>query len=681
MSIAVLHLSIKETCVPHLIRHRAGISLILAASLLATTFVSARRAAADPLPAPDKGSPFGMVTAIGNRVRSDEIDAYVALMREAGVQWSREEIFWDKVQPNPGGPFQWSGDGSGFYDYEHSIGAQAAAGMHILGLLDYNPAWFKGQNPPPEAWIKEWGDYVYQTVAHFGRGGAIKHWEIWNEPNLTISGYESGLYRIEDYARLLSVAHDAAKAADPNAVIVLGGMAAVWSYPPAPTTYDYFEYLDVLGKLGAWNNFDILAVHPYRPDAPEGAPWRRDHSATFSEEITRLDSLMLKYGSRPIWLTEVGWASSRGWPGVSEDQQAQFLARLYVIAMAQPSVEKVFWYDFRNDSAPSAPYDRPVYNDNYYEFNYGLLRRGFPLDTNSPALRKPAFLAYRALTHELAGLALQEVPSDGRRPDMPNTYWYRFGGARRVDVLWNTDTGNQMVSVPCGCREALVRHWNGAARYVIYPQDGSLALKLDEQGAPVYVEYDPPPAPGGQFFPQTGHALRGTFQAFWEANGGLPRFGYPLTEEIIEPEAGNGRPRVVQYFERARFEYFPENAGTPFEVQLGLLGISILSRFGVDWQAQPKVADAPPNCLFFAPTGHSLCSPFRERWEQLGGLPLLGQPITEPFQATRQDSGQPYTVQYFERARFEYHPENAGTPYEVQLGLLGRELLNRWDGP
>src|SRR5262249_28136257 len=137
--------------VPRSIRRRQGIGIILVAVLLATTFVSVRRAAADRLPWRDKSTPFGMVTAVGNRVRADEIDAYVALMREAGVQWSREEIFWDKVQREPGGPFQWSGDGSGFYDYEHSIGAQHAAGIRILGLLDYNPAWFKGQNPPPEA--------------------------------------------------------------------------------------------------------------------------------------------------------------------------------------------------------------------------------------------------------------------------------------------------------------------------------------------------------------------------------------------------------------------------------------------------------------------------------------------------------------------------------------------------
>ncbi len=564
---------------PHLIHHRIGIGLILAAALFATTLASAAPARPASQPWSDKGSPFGMVTAVANRVRSDEIDAYVGLLREAGVQWSREEIFWDKVQREPGGPFQWSGDGSGFYDYEHSVGAQVAAGIRILGLLDYNPAWFKGQNPPPEAWIKEWGDYVYATVAHFGRGGAIKHWEIWNEPNLTVSGYESGLYKIEDYARVLRVAHDAARAADPQAVIVLGGMAAVWSYPPSPTTYDYFDYLDALGKLGAWDSFDILAVHPYRPDAPEGAPWRRDHSATFPEEMARLDVLMQRYGAKPVWLTEVGWASSRGWPGVSEDQQAQFLARLYVMALAQPSVEKVFWYDFRNDTAPSAAYDKPVYNDGYYEFNYGLIRRAFPLDPNSPALRKSAFLAYRTLTSELAGLALQETVADGQRPDMPNTYWYRFGGARRVDVLWNTDGSNQMVAIPCGCREALVRHWNGVARYVLYAQDGALSLKLDEQGAPVYVEFDPPVAPAGRLFAETGHSLRGSFGAFWEANGGLPRFGYSLTEEIVEPEADSGRPRVVQYFERARFEYFPENAGTPYEVQLGLLGRELLNRW------------------------------------------------------------------------------------------------------
>jgi hypothetical protein len=635
-------------------------------------------AAAQPGPFRDKGSPFGAVTAVGNRVRAEEIDTYVGLMREAGVQWSREELFWDKVQSQPGGPYQWSGDGSGMYDYDHSIRAQAAAGIRILGLLDYNPAWFKGQNPPVDAWIKDWGDYVYQAVARYGRGnGPIKHWEIWNEPNLSVSGYESGLYTIEDYVRILGVAHDAAKAADPEATIVLGGLASVWIYPPSPTTYDYFDYLNRIGELGGWAYFDIVAVHPYRPDAPEGAPWRRDHPQTFPEEMRRLDDVMERFGTKPVWLTEVGWPTNRGYPGVSEDQQAQFLVRLFVTAIAQPNVEKIFWYDFRNDTMPGAPYDRPVYNDRHFELNYGLLRRTFPLDPNQAGLRKPAFLAYRAMTQHLGGLTLIDVPANGLRPEWPATYWYRFGGARRVDVIWNTDSDSQVVAVPCQCHELLVRRWNGQVRFLLTPENGVVNLRLDEQGSPMYLEYDPPPAPGRQIFAATGHSLSGAFRAFWESRGGLERFGYPLTEELIEPQAGNGRPRTVQYFERARFEHFPEHSSTPYEVQLGLLGDAILRRSGVDWQSLPKQGEAPPGCRFFEESGHTLCPPFLQRWEALGGLPLLGLPITEPFETRRPGGDQTYTVQYFERARMERFAEFAGTPFEVQFGLLGREVLSR----
>jgi hypothetical protein len=651
---------------------------VLLAALLPPRAVLAQ----DPLPWRDKSSPFGVVAAIANRVRRDEVDAYVRLLREANVQWVREEIFWHEVQFEQGGPFRWGGNDAGLYDYDRSIGALSGAGINVLGLLDYNPAWTKGTVTHVNDWIGAWGDYVYQTVARYGRSGQIKHWEIWNEPNLSHFGFESGIHQVSDYVRLLDVARSAAKAADPEATIVLSGLASVWSEPPSPTTYDYFDYLEQLGQLGAWPLFDVLAVHPYRPDAPEGAPWRRDNSQTLQDELWRLDQVLLRYGAKPIWLTEMGYPSSGRRGGVGLDQQGQFLARTYVMALAHPSIEKIFWYDFRDDSAPGAPYDRPVYDENEAEFNYGLVRRTFPLDPNNPALRKPAFLSYRTMANMLGGLTAREVVADGRRADMPSTYWYRFGGSRRVDVLWNTDSPNQVVDVQCSCREALVRHWNGRVRYLIYPSDGVLRIRLDEQGSPVYVEYDPPAErASGRYFPQTGHSLRGAFRSFWELNGGLQRFGYPLTEEVIEPEAGTGRPRLTQYFERARFEYFPEYANTPYAVQLGHLGTAVLQRFGIDWTTLPKVPGAPPECQYFPESGHSLCPPFLQRWRDLGGLPLVGLPISEPFDAVSPETGKPYTVQYFERARFEFHPENVGTPYEIQFGLLGRELITRWSGP
>lgn len=82
----------------------------------------------------------------------------------------------------------------------------------------------------------------------------------------------------------------------------------------------------------------------------------------------------------------------------------------------------------------------------------------------------------------------------------------------------------------------------------------------------------------GRWFPETQHYIGGGFWQYWQANGGLMIFGYPLTDEIEEPDpkAPGGR-RVVQYFERAVFEYHPEN-DPPYRVLLRRLGAEALER-------------------------------------------------------------------------------------------------------
>jgi hypothetical protein len=56
---------------------------------------------------------------------------------------------------------------------------------------------------------------------------------------------------------------------------------------------------------------------------------------------------------------------------------------------------------------------------------------------------------------------------------------------------------------------------------------------------------------------------------------------------------------------------------------------------------------------------------------------VFGLPLTEEFRQQNADTGVTYDVQYLERQRYEYHPELAGTPYEILLGRLGAELLER----
>ncbi|HMM42043.1 MAG TPA: polysaccharide deacetylase family protein [Thermomicrobiales bacterium] len=178
--------------------------------------------------------------------------------------------------------------------------------------------------------------------------------------------------------------------------------------------------------------------------------------------------------------------------------------------------------------------------------------------------------------------------------------------------------------------------------------------------------------PSVVYFPVTGHHVADPFLSTWRKLGGLATFGYPLTEAFTDPDSS----LTVQYFERERFEYHPENAGTEWEVLFALLG-SWLTEGRAEPVFAPIHVDPPPpdtpERRYFAPTGHYLAYGFKAHWETHGGLRIFGYPISEEFSELNSDTGQVYTVQYFERARFEYHPENAGTPYEVLLGRLGAQ--------
>jgi hypothetical protein len=182
------------------------------------------------------------------------------------------------------------------------------------------------------------------------------------------------------------------------------------------------------------------------------------------------------------------------------------------------------------------------------------------------------------------------------------------------------------------------------------------------------------PGAGCRHFPETGHNLCGAFLRHWEQRGGLAIFGYPLSEEFQELSRQDGRVYTVQYFERNRFEYHPELAGTPYEVLLGLLGNDLAAGRRAEGPFLPVAQ--PPDAAYFPETGHTLRGAFRTYWERNGGLAIFGFPISEEFQEYNPADGRVYTVQYFERNRFEYHPELAGTPYEVLLGLLGSQTVD-----
>jgi hypothetical protein len=195
----------------------------------------------------------------------------------------------------------------------------------------------------------------------------------------------------------------------------------------------------------------------------------------------------------------------------------------------------------------------------------------------------------------------------------------------------------------------------------------------------------PPPAQAAtrNCFKEEPKCIEGRFSENWRQNGGLAIFGFPLN--AARQERIEGKSYLVQLFERNRFELHPETR-RPYDVLLGRLGDERLGQIGRSWQNEPKVSAAPGDLCFFAKqTGHAACSDFflyfrshgleldgKKGFSEAESIALFGLPISEAAQEIGSD-GRYYLTQWFERARFEYHPENKA-PYQVLLGRLGAEI-------
>ncbi len=166
-----------------------------------------------------------------------------------------------------------------------------------------------------------------------------------------------------------------------------------------------------------------------------------------------------------------------------------------------------------------------------------------------------------------------------------------------------------------------------------------------------------------RYYSITNTYLAAGFQVFFDTRGGLDRFGYPRSNEMVEGGVN------VQWFQRGRLEWHLFNANV-YRVQVGLVGLELLNARGIYFPPVPLPADPlSANVRYFPETGQLVSHAFLEFFDQKGGLDSFGLPISPELV----EEG--VVVQYFQRARFQYNPQMAGTPYVVQLGLIGDEYL------
>jgi hypothetical protein len=554
-------------------------------------------------------SPFGVVADLGTRfgVRG-QFGKPAELLAASGARWVKEEFRWETVQPSRD---RWTWD---FMDA--AVNEEKARGLEILGLLDYTAGWAVGEarpvstTPPPQ---DLWANYVAQTVARYK--DRVHAWEVWNEPNEPV--FWSGSK--EQFAQLLAVTYDTIKRVDPTAT-VLG---------PTITGVDE-AWLDAM----PWDKFDVLALHMYVPPAT-----LNDQGYSYYDQgLPNLERVVKRRGNKPIWITEFGYSSQGGghpWFVNDEQSQARYLVQhsAQTLAYGGLDIERIMPYVFNNHDG------------------FELVR-----DWSRP---KPAFHAYRTMTERLDGAA-----GVGRVSNVGNGVMaFRFArGGQQIEVVWAPNGGTASF-LSGGDAEVFDLY---GKRSVVAQQGGMVKVQVGPD--PVYVVHAPgggsSSLPGGQsrHFAETGKTVRGPFLTQWETKGGLAIYGFPLSDEFVEV-LEDGRPYTVQYFERARFEWHPEN-NEPHKVQLGQFGRRLHPLY-------PPVPDC--RCgSYFPETGHNIAGGFRDYWLANGGLAQFGYPITDEVVETLED-GRQYTVQWFERARFEYHPENSA-PNHILLGQFGRQI-------
>lgn len=167
-----------------------------------------------------------------------------------------------------------------------------------------------------------------------------------------------------------------------------------------------------------------------------------------------------------------------------------------------------------------------------------------------------------------------------------------------------------------------------------------------------------------RYFDQTGHSISGAIWRYYNRSGGEERFGVPLSELV----SVNGK--YLQYFERSVLEFNPAYPGTDNEVKQ--LPIGTLATANQNFPTVAPFANNP-NRWYFPETGHSLSFGFLDFWRNHGDHDSLGLPISEEM-GEADSSGQNLTVQYFEYAKLEYHPDLTGTNASIQITPLGRKL-------
>jgi len=378
----------------------------------------------------------------------------LAAMDAAGVRLVRQEVRWDKIQPEPD---TWSWEST-----DTTIDAVTGAGMEVIGLLAYGNPWATQATeddhffPPDDP--EDYAAFAAAAADHYA--GRVDRWEIWNEPNAGWRFWKQDPPVLEGdpaaYAALFVAAARAIHEVQPGAEVMIGGTFFHEQVIPGAISF-LSEAAEAEPAL--FDEADALAFHPYPLYPPRVPPEAAtDGEIPLWEMTAQLRALA---GDQlPLVATELGWPS---WDSVSEEEQASWLIREVALAHAS-GVRDVCWYTLADG-------DEPEGNP---EEAFGLYRH----DEETP---KAAGEAYAAFAEALGTDAIAWGRAEealGLPDGVLATRYTTAAEDRIVTVLWTLEgdaAAATLAAEGCGGWEGLL----GAAPTV--DADGAVTIDVTPQ--------------------------------------------------------------------------------------------------------------------------------------------------------------------------------------------------------
>lgn len=350
----------------------------------------------------------------------------------------RADLSWNQVEGDKG---QYN-----FSAHDALLASLKQRGIRlVLTLASGNNLYDGGLSPHTDEGRAAFAAFASAAAAHFAGEGVI--WDFWGEPEQSMSWKPAP--NLANWALLAKATVPAIRRADPQAIILGPGISHA---DPA--------LLDTLGKLGVLQLFDAIAVHPYRPEAPESV----------LDDYSRLRGIIGKYSpDKPLPIVSTEWGYARNYwpmaPELTDELQASYLARELLVNLAA-GVRLSIWYDWSNDG------DDLSVGDN----NFGLL----DLQLNP----KPAYFAMRTLADTLRGYHFVASLPQTSLAD----YVLQFElGAKRTFAVWTT-SGTHLLGLPVACSAVDIVQLLGEKKTAMV-ESGVLTLRVS--GSPQYVNCAP----------------------------------------------------------------------------------------------------------------------------------------------------------------------------------------------